>query len=132
MIAAMALHGHEVMINNVPTPMVDIGFWEFVPTAMLVIVTGCMVILWIAEQITRHGIGNGVSVVIMIGILAFMPNAMSGTGDDLTDYLAHIAFFLALIAGIIVVVQALRRINLEQQRRVLAIRFTAELRPTCR
>jgi len=55
----------------------------------------------------------------MIGILAFMPTAMSGWGEDLTVYLAHIAFFLALIAGIVVVVQALRRINLEQQRRVL-------------
>jgi preprotein translocase subunit SecY len=120
LIAAIALYHATVSIDGRDVKLVqDLGFWQFVPGAMLVIVTGCMLILWISEQITRYGIGNGVSVVIMIGILAFIPSALGGAGEDLTAWIVHIAFALALIAGIVVVVQALRRVNLEQQRRVL-------------
>ena len=90
----------------------------FVAQAALVITTGSMVILWIAEQITKFGIGNGVSVVIMISILASLPAAFHGGDAGLPYYLGLVAVSMAIIAGIVVVVQAVRRINLEQQRRV--------------
>lgn len=91
----------------------------FVAQATIVITTGSMLILWVAEQITKFGIGNGVSVVIMIGILASLPGAFNG-GDkaDLPHYLGVFMISMAIIAGIVVVVQAVRRIHLEQQRRV--------------
>ena len=91
----------------------------FIAQATIVITTGSMLILWVAEQITKFGIGNGVSVVIMIGILASLPGAFNG-GDkaDLPHYLGVIMISMAIIAGIVVVVQAVRRIGLEQQRRV--------------
>ena len=90
----------------------------FVAQAALVITTGSMVILWIAEQITKFGIGNGVSVVIMISILSSLPAAFHGGDAGLPYYLGLITVSMAIIAGIVVVVQAVRRINLEQQRRV--------------
>lgn len=90
----------------------------FVIQSMLVITTGCMLILWISEQITKFGIGNGVSVVIMIGILSVLPQAFHGFGNELPPYLLVAAVTLGLIAAIVVVVQAVRRIHLEQQRRV--------------
>ncbi|MCK6487504.1 MAG: preprotein translocase subunit SecY [Planctomycetes bacterium] len=90
----------------------------FIVQSMLVITTGSMLILWIAEQITRFGIGNGVSIIIMIGILAYLPQAFHGLGSELGPYLMVICVCLGLIAAIVVVVQAVRRINLEQQRRV--------------
>jgi preprotein translocase subunit SecY len=90
----------------------------FVIQAALVITTGSMLILWIAEQITKFGIGNGVSVVIMISILAGLPAAFGGNDAGLPYYLGLLLVSLAIIAGIVVVVQAVRRINLEQQRRV--------------
>jgi preprotein translocase subunit SecY len=91
----------------------------FIAQASLVIVTGSMVLLWIAEQITKFGIGNGVSVVIMISILAGLPSAFHG-GDSagLPHYLLVGIISFAIIAGIVVVVQAVRRIQLEQQRRI--------------
>jgi len=90
----------------------------FVAQAALVITTGSMVILWIAEQITKFGIGNGVSVVIMISILSALPGAFQGGDANLPHYLGLILLSLVIIAGIVVVVQAVRRISLEQQRRV--------------
>lgn len=91
----------------------------FIAQATIVITTGSMLILWVAEQITKFGIGNGVSVVIMIGILASLHKAFNG-GDkaDLPHYLGVFIISLIIIAGIVVVVQAVRRIHLEQQRRV--------------
>ena len=90
----------------------------FIAQAALVITTGSMVILWIAEQITKFGIGNGVSVVIMISILSSLPGAFHGGDANLPYYLGLILLSLLIIAGIVVVVQAVRRISLEQQRRV--------------
>jgi preprotein translocase subunit SecY len=84
----------------------------------MVITTGSMVLLWLAEQVTKFGIGNGVSIIIMIGILSAMPGAFHGSDKTLGDYLAIIGIALSIIAGIVVVVLAVRKINLEQQRRV--------------
>lgn len=114
-IAAVAL-AHFTHQGQVLVPVSN--KFLFVAQSMLVITTGSMVILWIAEQITRFGIGNGVSIIIMIGILAYMPKAMHGLGGELSPYLMIIGICLALTAAIVVVVQAVRRINLEQQRRV--------------
>ena len=90
----------------------------FIVQSVLAITTGSMLILWIAEQITKFGVGNGVSLIIMFGILAYMPTAFTGFGGDLPKYLAVVLVALSIIAAIVVVVQAVRRINLEQQRRV--------------
>jgi len=114
--AAAALSG----INHEGKVLVTIeNKMFFVAQASLVIVTGSMVLLWISEQITKFGIGNGVSVVIMVSILAGLPGAFAG-GDNagLPHYLMIGLVSLAIIAGIVVVVQAVRRIGLEQQRRV--------------
>ncbi len=118
-IAALALTHVEVPPGSPPlVPMAIEHKYAFIATAMLVITTGSMVILWLAEQITKHGIGNGVSIIIAIGILAYFPNAFTGVGTDLPKFLTIAAVGLCLIAAIVVVVQAVRRINLEQQRRV--------------
>jgi len=90
----------------------------FVIQSMLVITTGSMVLLWLAEQITKFGIGNGVSVIIMIGILASIPSAFFGGDQDLAQFLWIAAVCLVIIGCIVVVVQATRRINLESQRRI--------------
>ena len=92
--------------------------WLFVVQSVLVITTGSMLILWIAEQITKFGIGNGVSLIIMFGILAYLPSAFTGFGSDLGKYLGVAIVALLIIAAIVLVVQAVRRVNLEQQRRV--------------
>jgi preprotein translocase subunit SecY len=95
----------------------------FVIQSMLVVTTGSMVLLWLAEQITKFGIGNGVSVIIMIGILSAIPGAMlelfdPTAGVDLPIFLGIIAVFLAIIAAMVLISLARRKINLEQQRRI--------------
>ena len=113
--AALAL----TSINHDGHPLVTMeNKTLFVVQAAVVITTGSMLILWISEQITKFGIGNGVSVVIMISILASLPAAFHGNDAGLPYYLGLTIVSMSIIAGIVVVVQAVRRINLEQQRRV--------------
>lgn len=113
--AALAL----TSINHDGHPLVTMeNKTMFVVQAAVVITTGSMLILWISEQITKFGIGNGVSVVIMISILASLPAAFHGNDAGLPYYLGLTLVSMGIIAGIVVVVQAVRRINLEQQRRV--------------
>jgi preprotein translocase subunit SecY len=90
----------------------------FVLQSAMVITTGSMVLLWLSEQITKFGIGNGVSLIIMIGIIASIPSSFHGVEGDLGTYLLIAGISLSIIAAIVVVVRATRNIQLEQQRRI--------------
>src|SRR4051812_14854552 len=68
-IAVVRFHNGDVILVRTDNPIF------FIIQSVVVISTGSMLILWIAEQITRHGIGNGVSIIIMIGILAYLPSS---------------------------------------------------------
>jgi preprotein translocase subunit SecY len=118
LIAAIALSRFEDGGRSLLTPEMADQVPLFIAQAVLVITTGSMLILWIADQITRFGIGNGVSIVIMVSILSALPTAFAGHTADLAPLLGLLVACLIIIAAIIVVVQAVRRVNLEQQRRV--------------
>ena len=95
----------------------------FILQTILVVTTGSMALLWIAEQITKFGVGNGVSVIIMVSVLASFPQAIGemladSDGTALAKFLGLIALFLVIIYAMVGLTQARRMINLEQQRKV--------------
>ncbi|MBA3683721.1 MAG: preprotein translocase subunit SecY [Planctomycetes bacterium] len=114
--ASVALYNFKDDQNHVLVS--GYNLMPFVLQSALVITTGSMVLLWLAEQITKFGIGNGVSLIIMIGIIASTPSSFHGLDGDLGTYLLIAAISLSIIAAIVVVVRATRNIQLEQQRRI--------------
>ncbi len=68
--AASALQGQGVVLNPGPA---------FVLTAAITLVTGTMFLMWLGEQITERGIGNGISMIILASILASLPSAIGST-----------------------------------------------------
>ncbi len=122
-LAAWSLVGQN---NGAGTPLVGSYYVDnpmlFVVQSMLVVTTGSMCLLWIAEQVTKRGIGNGVSIIIMIGILSSIPGSIgdvvSGQEGTLVKFVGLIFVFCLVIAGMVLLTTARRRINLEQQRRV--------------
>jgi preprotein translocase subunit SecY len=68
--AATALQNQGVVVNPGP---------EFVLTAAVTLVTGTMFLMWLGEQITERGIGNGISMIILASILSGLPSAIGGT-----------------------------------------------------
>jgi preprotein translocase subunit SecY len=103
----------------------------FLLPSVLYITAGTMLLMWLGEQITQRGIGNGVSLLITIGILADMPGAAAatkqlffrpiGTGPSLgvPQAIIMVALFFAVTMGIILVVQGQRKIPVQYAKRVV-------------
>ncbi|HIF29384.1 MAG: preprotein translocase subunit SecY [bacterium] len=95
-------------------------------TAVVSITTGTMLLLWLGEKITEHGIGNGISLIIMVGILAAFPNVVlseisyfqQGVRGILSELSLAILFFF-LVMLIILIQQGLRKVPVQYARRII-------------
>ena len=67
----------------------------FIFTAVVSLVTGTMFLMWLGEQVTERGIGNGISLIIFAGIAAGLPSAIGGTLE--LARIGEISAFLVLI-----------------------------------
>jgi preprotein translocase subunit SecY len=101
----------------------------FVIMTVLTVTAGTMFLVWIGEQITERGIGNGISLIIMAGIVARLPSAVSTTAQFVRE--GEMSIFLlifilavaaAVIAGIVYIETAQRRIPIQYARRVVGRR----------
>ncbi len=108
------------------------GFWmgmsfTYMVMSIAILTTGTMFLMWLGEQVDEYGIGNGVSLIIMAGIVAQMPNAafyvfnnlnLKGSSDrgamDLPKLLFLAVMFVAVVAGAILITQGQRRIPIQQ------------------
>ncbi|PTX92431.1 preprotein translocase subunit SecY [Opitutus sp. ER46] len=112
-------------------PIVIVPKVGFLITSIIFMTAGTMLLMWLGEQITQRGIGNGVSLLITVGILADIPGAAMqtyrmffrpvGTGSDLglPQAVVMIALFLIVTVGIIMVVQGQRKIPVQYAKRVV-------------
>ena len=105
---------------------VEMG-WQFMISSTIILAAGSMFILWLGERITDKGVGNGVSLIIMIGIIARLPealgqefvNALSGSqGGGLVKFLFEIIALLFVMALAIVLVKATRKVPVQYAKRV--------------
>jgi preprotein translocase subunit SecY len=108
-----------------------VGKVQFFVTSVILMTAGTMLLMWLGEQITQRGIGNGVSLLITVGILAQIPAAAGaisamffkpvGTGPNLGLPMAvlMIVLFVAVTMGIIMVVQGQRKIPVQYAKRVV-------------
>ncbi len=89
--------GIAVMLEGQPNLVIDPGF-VFRFTAVITLVSGTMFLMWLGEQITERGIGNGISIIIFAGIVAGLPNALGLTAEMVNSNTLSIplAFFLLL------------------------------------
>ena len=100
----------------------------FIITGTVILAAGSMFILWLCERITDKGIGNGVSIIIMIGIIARLPQAFiqeigsrftAITGGGLVMFLVEIIILYAVVCASIVLVQGVRRIPVQYAKRLV-------------
>jgi preprotein translocase subunit SecY len=110
--------------GNLP-PAISPGFWTGL-TVMITLTAGTMFLLWLGEQITEKGIGNGVSQIIFVGILVSLPTQVVQTSQlaysdpgKIIGVIVIIALFLASIVGIIYMTQATRRIPVRHVKRII-------------
>ena len=106
--------------------LVGDGLW-FMISSTIILAAGSMFILWLGERITDKGVGNGVSLIIMIGIIARMPSAFvaefvtafSGAeGGGLIKFLFEIIALLFVMALAIMLVKATRKVPVQYAQRI--------------
>jgi len=102
------------------------GLW-FTIYSTVILAAGSMFVLWLGERITDKGIGNGISFIIMVGILARFPQSIiqefvskvSEASGGLVMFLLEIIFLLVVIAGAILLVQGTRRIPVQYAKQMI-------------
>lgn len=91
--------------------------------ALVTIMAGTLILMWMGELITEKGIGNGVSLLIFAGIVADFPNSLRQmfVVFDMSQLMAYISFFvmaLAIIAGVVLITEARRNIPISYAKRI--------------
>lgn len=106
---------------------VDLGIYNMI-FMTIVLAAGSMFIMWLGERIDQKGVGNGVSFIILIGIIARLPEAfiqeftgrlMNSQGGGLVLFLVEIIILLAVIAGAVLLVQGTRKVPVQYAKRVV-------------
>ena len=111
--------------NMLPQLVPNIGF-TFYFTAVVSLVTGTMFLMWLGEQITERGIGNGISLIIFAGIVSRLPDGMhvifqylqAGTVNILNVILFAV-IALAMIVFVVAISQGIRKIPVQYAKRVV-------------
>jgi preprotein translocase subunit SecY len=119
----MLATGFEKMMAPGGAPIVLEPGWYFRITTVITLSAGAVFVMWIGEQITERGIGNGISLVIMAGIVARLPSALSTTAQFVREgeMSIFVLLFILLVAaavtgGIVYVETAQRRIPIQYAR----------------
>jgi len=109
--------------------VIDPG-WCFRRTTVITRVGGTLFLMWLGEQITQRGVGNGISLIIFAGIVAGLPSAMAGlfelarTGSISTFLLlALLMLMLAVVAAIVTMERAQRRLLIQYPKRQVGNRM---------
>ncbi|MBK6642541.1 MAG: preprotein translocase subunit SecY [Bacteroidetes bacterium] len=100
------------------------GFWF---TSILILTAGTLFVMWLGERITEKGIGNGISLIIMIGIIARLPQSLrdefmsrlNEQGGGLVIFLVEIVALFAVVASVILLVQGTRRIPVQFAKKIV-------------
>ena len=126
------LPGISETIRSLGIPLVADPGWTFVIVTIVSLTTGTLFLMWLGDQITERGIGNGISLIITVGIVArlpaalaqawktFVPSAQGGSSQVNPSILVlMVAFLFIVIAGVIAITQGVRKITIQYAKRVV-------------
>ena len=101
--------------------LLGIPYGQFIIPAVIVLIAGTMFIMWLGEKITDRGIGNGVSLIIMIGIVARLPQALwvEAVSSNIILFIVELIFLALVFMLAIAIVQAVRRIPVQYAKRIV-------------
>ena len=129
-LAILAIQGPAYVTGMIPRNAIAVGWSGFMFNLIstIVLMAGTMFVMWLGERITDRGIGNGISLIIMIGIVARLPYALvaeigqkftgNGVGGPLILVVELVIWFLVIIAAI-AIVQAVRKVPVQYAKRVI-------------
>jgi preprotein translocase subunit SecY len=110
--------------------LIDIYQPYFWLSTVIILTAGTLFVMWLGEKIQDKGLGNGTSIIIMVGILARLPQSFMGElvakqtrgGGGLLIFLVEIAFLIAIILGLIILVQGVRKVPINYAKQIVGNR----------
>jgi preprotein translocase subunit SecY len=109
-------------IAGVPIVPAEVQGFAFTFSAIVFLTAGTMFMMWLGEQITERGIGNGISLIIFIGIIARFPHSIMDqfqVSQNLIITLIIIGVMVLIVAAVVLLTQATRRIPVQYAKRVV-------------
>lgn len=105
------------------------GFWT-IAYLTIILAAGSMFIMWLGERITDRGVGNGISFIILVGIIARLPQALrfefvsrlpgaEGSQGGLVMFLAELILLFAVTVGAVLLVQGTRKVPVQYAKRII-------------
>ncbi|WP_266362363.1 preprotein translocase subunit SecY [Tellurirhabdus rosea] len=123
-IVVTAVQASTYLATTVPAEAILIDRATFSVVSVFILTAGTIFCMWLGERITDKGIGNGISMLIMIGIVSRFPGAIlgeaqsRGTGGALIFVLEIVALFF-VVMGAVVLTQAVRRIPIQYAKQIV-------------
>ena len=120
--------GYIVNLKFIAGGAIVISDALFTVSTITVLTAGTVFVMWIGEKITDKGIGNGISLLIMIGIIANLPFALLAefdsriNGSGLVPFIIEIAVLVFIVIAVILLVQGTRRIPVQYAKRIVGNR----------
>ncbi|MDE6041536.1 MAG: preprotein translocase subunit SecY [Muribaculaceae bacterium] len=123
----------QVQVNSAANGhALHLGFWTVVYLT-IILAAGSMFIMWLGERITDRGIGNGISFIILVGIIARLPGALSyeflsrlpgasGNAGGLVMFIVEIILLFAVTVGAVLLVQGTRKVPVQYAKRIVGNR----------
>ncbi len=131
LISAMQAYGITLLLGSlkhmeIPIVPVEVQGFGFTVQTVVFLTAGTVFMMWLGEQITEKGIGNGISLIIFIGIINRLPFAMfdeyrllrEGTRNPVIE-VAILILLVFIIAGVVLITQGTRRIPVQYAKRVV-------------
>jgi preprotein translocase subunit SecY len=116
--------------TTIPAEAIMVSAWSFRIFSVIILIAGTMFCMWLGEKITDKGIGNGISMLIMIGIVSRLPSAIIGEAQSrgmsgaLLFLIEMVALFFVVMLAV-AVTQAVRRIPVQYAKQVVGNRASA-------
>jgi preprotein translocase subunit SecY len=124
-LALLQGYGYAVFVQNIQGAVINPGFVFLMSTA-LTLTFGAVFIMWLGEQITERGIGNGMSLLIFFSIVESFPGAVSNTIEQVTTdvispiaVIAMLVVMVGVVAGVVAMTMASRKIPVQIPRKVM-------------
>jgi len=127
LVAALQAWGVSVRLTSMtlegaPIVPMEVQGFGFTLSTVIFLTAGTMFMMWLGEQITERGVGNGISLIIFIGIIARFPHSILDqfrVTENLIISMIIVALMVAIIAGVVLVTQGTRRIPVQYAKRVV-------------
>jgi len=124
LVTAFQAYGYAIQLLGTSSQAITVSHLTFYISTIIVLTAGTIFVMWLGERITEAGIGNGISLIITIGIVARLPHSLyneatAGVNGNLFIFIIEILVWLLIIAAVVWVSQGVRRIPVQYAKRVV-------------